>query len=445
MALKFKSYYLITVNRMTNFLFAFRGSLIKRTLSIRTINKYNRMKQMIPWSFFFLCAFLGACDASETDIESISSPDKEDESPVIEELTEDSFEDILNAFKILAIHKSDENINPTSNILSKSTQRKTISKEDECQHEITNAIENKDYTFDIARDYQENPLSSEEIDKIFNTPAISKTTSSVKYFTKNKEKSTDCETQELDAPVPNHRRKDMYQRPKFYNYSSIFDFNGSHSYSNEFYIERSERTEIYGVGAHSLLVTKGNVEKKIKRNYNVILDDLSTKHSYTERLNLTGYVYADRVDRSHRYKFSFEEGSSKYYSLSYTVKNELDNPVLESTEIDFVDSYKVLFYIRHKDTKNRTPWDSYSVPFVFEIVIDLEEMVSVLKKNKGETPYVKSSILYMKYGPGRNEKREVGAIEYTLDKHGEKWTITSKESPLIVSDSQINSIVKHYN
>jgi hypothetical protein len=51
----------------------------------------------------------------------------------------------------------------------------------------------------------------------------------------------------------------------------------------------------------------------------------------------------------------------------------------------------------------------------------------------------------MKYGPGRNEKREVGAIEYTLDKHGEKWTITSKESPLIVSDSQINSIVKHYN
>jgi hypothetical protein len=51
----------------------------------------------------------------------------------------------------------------------------------------------------------------------------------------------------------------------------------------------------------------------------------------------------------------------------------------------------------------------------------------------------------MKYGPASNEKREVGTIKFTLDKHGEKWTITSKESPLSVTDSQISSIVTHYN
>jgi hypothetical protein len=197
---------------------------------------------------------------------------------------------------------------------------------------------------------------------------------------------------------------------------------------------------------HSNFITKGSVEKKVKRDYNVILNDLSTTNSYTERLDLTGFIYADRVDRSSRYRFSFEEGSSKYYKLSYTVKNELDNnPVLESTEIDFVDSYKVLFYIRHTDSQNRTPWSSYLVPFVFEIVIDLEEVVSVLTNNRGEDPFVKSSVLYMKYGPASNEKREVGTIKFTLDKHGEKWTITSKESPLSVTDSQVNSIVRHYN
>jgi hypothetical protein len=75
----------------------------------------------------------------------------------------------------------------------------------------------------------------------------------------------------------------------------------------------------------------------------------------------------------------------------------------------------------------------------------LEEMVSVLKNNRGEDPYVKSSVLYMKYGPASNEEREVGTIKFTLDKHGEKWTITSKESPLSVTDSQVNSIVRHYN
>jgi hypothetical protein len=403
------------------------------------------MKQMIPWSFFFLWIILGACDSSETAIESISAPNNEDEIPVIDELTEDFFEDVLNEFKIMEINKSDEYVNPTSSHSSKSMERKTNSKEDDCQHEIINSIENKDYTFDIARDYQENPLTPQEIENFLNARVISETRASTKYFSKNKVQSTDCETQELDAPVPNHHRKDMYQRPKFYDYSNIFDFTGKHTYSNEFYIERTELTEIYGVGVHSNFITKGSVEKKVKRDYNVILNDLSTTNSYTERLDLTGFIYADRVDRSSRYRFSFEEGSSKYYKLSYTVKNELDNnPVLESTEIDFVDSYKVLFYIRHTDSQNRTPWSSYLVPFVFEIVIDLEEMVSVLKNNRGEDPYVKSSVLYMKYGPASNEKREVGTIKFTLDKHGEKWTITSKESPLNITDSQISSIVTHY-
>lgn len=406
------------------------------------------MKQIIPVRFFFLFMILGACDSSgtDTDIESIGAPYKEDEYPIIDELTEDFFEDILNEFKIMEINEPDEYINPSSSYSSKSMERKTNSKEDDCQHETINTTENKDYTFDITRDYQENPLTPEEIEDILNARVISTTRSSVKYFSKNKVRSTDCDTQELDGPVPNHSSKDGFGRPKFYDYSNILDFTGRHSYSNEFYIERSELTEIYGVGVHSNFITKGNVEKKVKRDYDVILDDLSTTHSYTERLDLTGFIYADRVNRSSRYRFSFEEGSSKYYKLSYIVKNELDNnPVLESTEIDFVDSYKVLFYIRHEDSGNRTPWSSYLVPFVFEIVIDLEEMVSVLKNNQGEDPYVKSSVLYMKYGPGSNEKREVGAIKFTLDKNGEKWTITSKESPLTVTDSQVNSIVEHYN
>lgn len=383
--------------------------------------------------FLFTCLLFSFCNSPDNnEIDITNEVHSLDETPILEDITESSLENILNGFKISELIKYDDNISPTSNRLSKSIAAKTFSKD--CEHEITNTYENKSYIFDITRDYGTYPLTPEEIQTIINAPVISTTESSIKYFLNNRTPSTDCNTEELNAPVPNHDNRDALLRPTFYNYSSIFDYTGEHHYSNKFYIERSEMTKFTGGTEHSKFITNGPLEKRVDRTHQVHFET-DTKISHIEDLKLSGFIRSQEG-----YRFHFMDGSYKYFKHSYTIEDELGSPTYGNTEIDMVNRYVVQFYLYYRDGADRVD-GVFRIPFVFDITIDYKEIIETLKENESTSPYTKTVPLYVKTG---NTNRNIGNLVFLLDEE-ERWRVHVTESPLIISDSELEYIIDNFN
>lgn len=382
--------------------------------------------------YLFVFLLLSSCSSSDDyEIDTVNQPHAVDETPISETITENLLEDIMNEFKISEILKSDNNINPMSNTISKPISNHTFSRG--CEHEITNTYENKSYDFEI-RDYTTNPLSPEEIQEIINAPVISTTESSIKYFLSDKTPSTDCDTEELEAPVPNHDDRDALLRPTFYSYSNIFDYTGEHHYSNKFYIERSEITTLTSGTTHSKFITKGPLEKRVDRVHQVHFET-DTEFSHIEDLKLRGFIKSQQG-----YRFHFMDGSYTYFKHSYTIEDELGSPTYGNTEIDMVNRYVVQFYINYIDGAGRVD-GVFRVPFLFDITIDYKEIIETLKENENSNPYTKTVSLYVKTG---NTNRNIGNIKFTLDEE-EKWEVNVTESPLLISDSELEYIIDNFN
>ncbi len=398
------------------------------------------MKRIVKLNLLFLCIYLlGSCSSSSDSIESLENGERDesheiDETPVTENITKELLENVFNEFKIMEIIKSDKNINPVSSYSSQSLANR--SSEIDCQHEITNTIDNKNYDFDISRDYRTNPLTQLEIQQIINAPIVSRTESSIKYFMSDKTPSTDCDTEELEGPVPNHDDRDGLLRPTFYDYSSIFDYNGEHHYSNEFYIERSEITTLSGQNQeNSRLITKGILEKREDREHQVHIRT-EAKHSHIENLSLTGFMRSQQG-----YRFYFMDGSTKYFKYSFTIIDELSsNPTYGNTEIDMVNRYVVQFYINCADGAGRVD-GSFRVPFLFDITTDYEEIIETLEENDNGTPYEKTVPLYVKTG---NTNRNIGNVTFILNEE-EIWVVDVTESPLLISNSELDYIIENFN
>lgn len=397
------------------------------------------MKRIINLNLFFLCIFvLGACSPSD-DLELTENHENHetyeiDDTPFVENITENVLENILDEFKIMDIIKSDENINPALNYSSQSLAKR-VSKDKNCSHEITNTIDNKLYNFDLSRDYTSNPLTEAEIQQIVNAPIVSTTESSIKYFLSDKTPSTDCETEEINAPIPNHDNRDALLRPTFYSYSSIFDYTGEHHFLNEFYIERSEITTPTGWSeASSKFITKGILEKRVDRVHQVHIKT-DVEHSHVEDLKLSGFMRSQEG-----YRFHFMNGSNKYFKYSFAIQDEFGSPTYGLTEIDMVNRYVVQFYINYVDGHGRVN-GVFRVPFMFDITIDYEEIIETLKENGNTTPYTKTVPLYVKSG---DTNRNIGNVKFTLDEE-EKWSVDVTESPLIISDSELDYIIDNFN
>ena len=419
------------------------------------------MRFFIKLNLFLLCLFLlDACSPSDQELpEEVVNETGElhetDDTPVVETITEESIENVLVQFKIMDYIKYDKNINPTlnyssqllangvsedkniSHALNYSSQSlaNRVSKDENCNHEIKTTIHNKEYNFDLNRDYKNNPLTEAEIQQVVNAPLISTTESSVKYFLSDKTPSTDCETEELDAPVPNHDDVDGLLRPTFYSYDNIFDYLGEHHYSNEFYIERSEITTPRGrLSPSSKFITKGILEKRVDRKHQVHVYTKAT-HSHVENLNLSGYMKSQKG-----YRFHFMNGSSKYFRYSFIVNNELSSkPTYGNTEIGMVNRFVVQFYMNYKDGPGRVS-GVFRIPFVFDITIDYEKIIETLKDNKGGT-YTKTVPLYVRSGV---TNRNIGTVKFILDEE-EIWKVDVTERPLKISDSELKYILDNFN
>lgn len=399
------------------------------------------MKYFIRLNLFLLCiTLLSACSSSDdlehTEVVQETGETHEfDDTPELENITEESIENILNQFKIMDIIKSDENINPALNYSSQSLANR-VSEDENCNHEITNIIENKAFNFDTSRDYINNPLTEEEIEQIINAPVVSTTESTIKYFLSDKTQSTDCKTEEMKAPIPDHDDVDGLLRPTFYSYDHAFDYLGEHNFSNKFYIERSEVTTPKGwYFASSNFITKGKIEKSVHRWHQVHIHT-EAKHSHVEDLKLSGFMSSQQG-----YKFHFMDGSSQYfkYSFSITEYEVSSNLTLGPTEIDMVNRYVVRFYINYVDGAGRVD-GVFRIPFEFDITIDYEKIIETLKDNKGGT-YTKTVPLYVITG---NINRDIGDVTFTLDKE-EKWNVNVTESPLIISDTELEYIINNFN
>lgn len=398
------------------------------------------MKYFIKLNLFLLCiSLLGTCsspdhiepteDVLETETHGIN------DTPVLKNLTEESLEEILNQFKIMDIIKSDENINPALNYSSKSLANR-VSEDEDCNHEITNIFENKAFNFNLDRDYSINPLTEAEIEQIINAPVVSTTESSIKYFLSDKTPSTDCETEEMNAPIPNHDDLDDLFRPTFYSYDHAFDYLGEHHYVNEFYIERSEvTTPIESSIASSNFITNGILEKRVDRLHQVHYYSKETQ-SHIENLKLSGFMSSQQG-----YKFHFIDGSSQYFKYSVSIKEFVvgGSPFIEDTVIDIVNRYVVQFDINCMDNEGRVE-GVFKIPFLFDITIDYEEIIETLKENENEIPYTKTVPLYVGY-----INRNVGDLKFTLDEEGEKWNVKLPEKALILSDSELDYILDNNN
>ncbi|MCX2681931.1 hypothetical protein OOZ15_18410 [Galbibacter sp. EGI 63066] len=381
--------------------------------------------------FLFLLVSCSSDDDSynEESQKSNENSPVEELTPVEEALTENLFKDILNGFSITNIIKSSDKNKPPSTTTPSSISKQLLRPSDtDCRHEITNTIENKDFIFS-------NPITAEDIDNYLNAEIVSTTEYSVKYFSKDKAPATDCETEELEGPVPNHDDVDALLRPTFYHYDHIFDYLGEHHFVNEFYIESSEQTVPSGTSTpSSWLVKKGPIEKRIDRYHQV---HVSTKaeHSRVEDLELGGYVRSELG-----YKFEFLEGSKKYHKVTYTIMNELSNPTPGDTQIDMIDRYVVRFFVRFSDNTGRVD-GVFRIPFEFDITIDLDEVVEKLKDEEGQNSYTKTVPLYLK---GTDEKRAIGTVKYVMDVE-EIWEVNITANPLLISDSELDYILAHYN
>lgn len=368
-------------------------------------------------------------DVLETETHEIN------DTPVLENLTEESLENILNQFKIMDIIKSDENINPALNYSSKSLANR-VSEDENCNHEITNIFENKAFNFNLERDYSSNPLTEAEIEEIINAPVVSTTESSIKYFLSDKTPSTDCETEEMNAPIPNHDDVDWLLRPTFYSYDNVLDFLGEHHYLNEFYIERSEvTTPIEASIASSNFITKGILEKRVDRLHQVHVHTEETQ-SHVENLKLSGFMSSQQG-----YRFHFIDESSQYFRYSASIKEfDIGGSPTINTVIDIVNRYVVQFDINYRDLDGRVD-GVFKVPFIFDITIDYEEIIETLIENENEIPYTKTVPLYVVGSVNRN----VGNLRFTLDEEEEEWSVNLTERPIKISDSELDYILDNYN
>ena len=399
--------------------------------------KVMRIFKILLASMLFMC-FVYSCSP-----EDLNTPDEiiiEDtpiiaDTPIVAAITEDIFDGVFEGFSVIDIINSDSSNRTTSNSAAKSSFNNSSSKE--CRFEIYDIFENTNFNFDITRDYENNPLTADEIQSIINAPVISKTESVIKYFLsdKNKIPSTDCATVELDeVPVPNYNITDWLDRPTFFSYDDegiIPALTGEHHYSNEFYIERKETTTPTGATSpSSVFNTAGTVEKSVDRTHDTLFGDTERTDSHEENLKLTGFFKSDQ--EFGEYTFEFLNGSKNYFKYSYTRDNERDNAqVSGDTEIEIENRYIVRFSVLFEHVKKKT---RHRFPFKYDIIINNHEIIETLEENDDNNisaPYTKTVPFYL----DAKNVRQLGTLTFMLDPE-EKWIVTLTDSPTIFSDAE---------
>jgi hypothetical protein len=405
--------------------------------------KVMRIFKILLASMLFMC-FVYSCSP-----EDLNTPDEiiiEDtpiiaDTPIVAAITEDLFDGVFEGFSVTDIINSDSNNRTTSNSAAKSSFNNSSSKE--CRFEIYDIFENTNFNFDITRDYENNPLTADEIQSILNAPVISKTESVIRYFLSDKIRSTDCATVELDeVPVPNYNLTDGFPdyRPTFFRYDDDFiitDFTGEHQYSNKFYIERKETTTPTGATSpSSVFNTKGIVDKSVDREYNAFPLDAfpgttERTDSHEENLKLSGFFKSDKEFGG--YTFEFLNGSKNYFKYSYTRDNERDNAqVSGDTEIEIENYYIVRFSILFRHATKKT---YHRFPFKYAIKINNHEIIETLRENEDNNisaPYTKTVPFYL----DAKIMRQIGTLTFMLDQE-EKWIITLTDSPAKFSVAEL--------
>ena len=392
-----------------------------------------RIFKILLASMLFIC-FVYSCSSSSEDL---SPPDEIIivDTPIVADITEDLFDSVFEGFSIAEIMNSNSSNRTTSNSESRPSFNKSSS--EECNSEIYDIFKNTNFSFDITRDYENNPLTADEIESIINAPVISTTESRIRYFLSDKIRSTDCATEALDeVPVPNYNITDWLDRPTFFNYGDVpFDPIGTDRYSNIFYIERKETTTPTGATSpSSVFNTAGPVEKRVDRTHNAAPFFGGTERidSHIETLNLTGFFKSNQ-EFGH-YTFEFLDGSYNYFKYSYTTENERGNaPTYGNTEIDIVNRYVVRFNINFKRTSKGT---LHSFPFTFDITIDYKEIIKTLKENADNNinvPYTKTIPFYLH----AKNRRQLGTLTYKSGLEN-TWTATLTDNPTSFSDAEFD-------
>ena len=388
--------------------------------------------------------FVYSCSGSSEDL---SPPDEIIivDTPIVAAITEDLFDSVFEGFSIAEIMNSNSSNRTTSNSESKPSFNKSSS--EECNSEIYDIFKNTNFSFDITRDYENYPLTADEIQSIINAPVISTTESSTKYFLSDKTPSTYCATEELnEVPVPNYNATDglPYGRPTFFSYDDDDDDDilnggvplhmiGTHRYSNKFYIERKETTTPTGLTSpSSVFNTAGTLEQRVDRTHNATPFFGGTERidSRIETLNLTGFFKSNQ-EFGH-YTFEFLYGSSNYFKYSYTTDNERDNaPTYSNTEMDIVNRYVVRFDINFIRSPEGT---RHRFPFTFDITIDYKEIIKTLKENADnnvDVPYTKTIPFYLH----AKNRRQLGTLTYKSGSE-DTWTATLTDNPTSFSDAE---------
>ena len=401
--------------------------------------KVMRIFKILLASMLFMC-FVYSCSP-----EDLNTPDEiiiEDtpiiaDTPIVAAITEDLFDGVFEGFSVTDIINSDSSNRTTSNSAAKSSFNNSSSKE--CRFEIYDIFENTNFNFDITRDYENNPLTADEIQSIINAPVISKTESKIRYFLSDKIRSTDCATVALDeVPVPNYNITDWLDRPTFFSYDDVGiepfiipDLTGEHHYSNKFYIERKETTTPTGATSpSSVFNTAGTVEKSVDRTHDTFFGDTERTDSHEENLKLTGFFKSDQ--EFGEYTFEFLNGSKNYFKYSYTRDNERDNAqVSGDTEIEIENRYIVRFSILFRRATKKT---YHRFPFKYGIIINNHEIIETLEENYDNNisaPYTKTVPFYL----DAKNVRQIGTLTFMLDPE-EKWIVTLTDSPTIFSDAE---------
>jgi len=133
-------------------------------------------------------------------------------------------------------------------------------------------------------------------------------------------------------------------------------------------------------------------------------------------------------------------GSSKYFKYGYTIQNEVENPVFGDTIIEITDRYVIQFFLRYIDNGGRVE-GSFLVPFNFDITIDFAEIIEEIKTSESAN-YSKTTVLEI---PTGESNKLVGEIIYSLDSNGESWAVNITESPIYITDQELEYIINNYN
>ena len=393
--------------------------------------------------FYLLLSVIFSCTSSDIEEKTSTEETSTEETStlyVTDEVTGEFLKEVLDNLKIsdLSYNYNNETSNKTSN--------RGIAIE--CNHAIEDRTENKDYDFDLTRDYLNNPLSDSEIQDLINAPINSTTESSIKYFSSNGAPTTDCDTEEFEAPILNYDARDGLLRPIAFTYSNIFDYYGEHHFANVYRIKRTEKTTFRGASIPSIVLnTEGVVEKRVDR-YHQVHAYTSKDQIYKEDLNLSGYIQYNNIFSNHFVKpnFEFLPGSKRYYETKFSSSDELGDNDLDYNDLDYdgisddvdedlnpavienninqltgnevslkkIDTYVVRFYVLVRHGKIE-----YKVPIVFIITIDLDEVIAAFEEQQTGS-YSKRVELYIR-NSSINE-RIGGDVTYVINGDGEHWT-----------------------